>query len=87
MSNIDFVIDEIKKIELKDKETDIIVISFDMYKFNLDTVRQVFETVTSSLSEYHIAFIPKEMEVEVKNIDSLIQYLENIKKDYPAKFC
>lgn len=83
----DFIIDEIKKFEFKNKETDVVVISFDMDKFNIDDVRQIAETVTSAFAGHIVGFIPKGMEVEIKDIDSMIQYLEDIKKDYPVKLC
>lgn len=81
MSNCDFVIDEIKKIEFKNKETDVVIISFDMDKFNIGDVCQIAETVIPVFEEHNVVFIPKGMEVEVKDIDNMIQYLEDIKKD------
>ena len=87
MSNAKFVIDEIKKLELKDKETDVVVISFDINEFDFEAVKAISDQVVQNFAGYTVGFIPKGMEVEIKDIDSMIQYLEDIKKDYPVKLC
>ena len=81
MSNTKFVIDEIKKLELKDKETDVVVISFDINEFDFETVKAISDQVVQNFVGYTVGFIPKGMEVEIKDIDSMIQYLEDIKKN------
>ena len=71
MSNIKFVID-VKKLELKDKETGAVVLSFDINDFNFDEVEAISDQVVQNFAGYTIGFIPKEMEVEIKDIDSMI---------------
>ena len=81
MSNAKFVIDEAQKLQLKDKETDVVVISFDINEFDFETVKAISDQVVQNFTGYTIGFIPKGMEVEIKDIDSMIQYLEDIKKN------
>lgn len=81
MFDTKFVIDEIKKLELKNKETDIVVISFDINDFNLEIMKTISNQVIQNFADYTVGFIPKGMEVEVKDIDSMIQYLEGVKQD------
>jgi hypothetical protein len=61
MSNGKFVIDEIKKLELKDKETDEVIINFDANKFNFET----FDQVIQNFAGYTMDLIPRPKENEV----------------------
>ena len=61
MSNTKFVIDEIKNFELKDKETDDVIISFDANKFDFET----FDQVIQNFAGYTIDLIPRPKENEV----------------------
>jgi hypothetical protein len=61
MSNTKFVIDEIKKLELKDKETDEVIINFDTNKFDFET----FDQAIQNFAGYTIDLIPRPKENEV----------------------
>lgn len=61
MSNSKFVIDEIKKVELKDKETDEVIINFDANKLDFET----FDQVIQNFAGYTMELIPRPKENEV----------------------
>ena len=75
-----YIIDKIEKLELKNKDTDLVLLTFDCNQFNVDEAYDVFKQLEDKLPGYTIGCIPKGMEIEVKDIDSMIKYLEDMKK-------
>lgn len=78
----DFIIDKIKSLEIKNKDTDLVIVSFDIDKFNLEEVSETAKQLTSQFPDYHIGFIPEGMEIEIKDIDAMINYLEGLRHGY-----
>lgn len=77
----DFVIDEIKSIEVKNKDTDIVVLKIDTNHFNVEDVRNIYDSlINNELAGYNCVGIPVGIELEVQNIDYLINYLKELKK-------
>ena len=77
----DFIIDSIKSIEIKNKDTDIVVIKFDTNKYDIEKARDIYkELIDNELAEYNCVGIPAGVELEVETIDYLINYLEGLKK-------
>ena len=77
----DSIITEIKTLTLKNKNTDAIVLTFDTTKYNIATCRSIYEKIAKEFPEDKVVGIPKGTTVEVQTIDSLINYLEECKKD------
>ena len=77
----DSIITEIKSLILKDKNTDAIVLTFDTTKYSLAACRSIYEKIEKEFPENKVVGIPKGITVEVQTIDSLINYLEECKKD------
>lgn len=65
MSNTKFVIDEIKNLELKDKETDDVIISFDINEFDFETAQAITDYVAQNFTNYTMNLIPRPKENEV----------------------
>lgn len=77
----EYIIDAIKSIEIKNKDTDIVVIKIDTNQYNIEQARSIYDSlVNSELSDYHCVGIPTGIELEAHNIDYLIDYLEGLKK-------
>lgn len=72
MSNTKFIIDEIKNLELKDKETDDVIISFDINEFDFETAQAIVDHVAQNFTNYTMNLIsrPKENEVIVMTFDT-----------------
>ena len=80
--SLNFVIDKIEKLEIKNKDTDIIVVSFDLNKIDVMSANTIFEQIQEQLPEYNfIGKAANDYEMSVENIDYLINELQNIKKE------
>lgn len=75
-----WVIDEIKKIEIKDKENDIIVMTFDPDKYHLDEAATAFQTVEKKFPNHNFIGTAKGIDFSVETIDSMIAQLEEMKE-------
>lgn len=77
----DYIIDSIKSIEIKNKDTDIVVIKFDTSRYDIEDARAIYdELINSKLAGYNCIGIPTGVDLDVENIDYLINYLEELKK-------
>jgi hypothetical protein len=75
------IIDEIKSIEVKNKDTDIIVIKIDTNNYDIGEANSIYTSLTTNeLSDYNCVGIPSGVELEINSIDYLINYLEGLKK-------
>jgi hypothetical protein len=80
MCDKNWVIDEIKKIEIKDRENDIIVMTFDTDKYPFDEAVQTFQNIKRQFPNHNFIGAVKGIEFSVENIDSMIAQLEEMKK-------
>lgn len=75
-----WVIDEIKKLEIKDRDSDVIVMTFDPDKYHLDEAATVFQAVEKKFPNHNFIGTAKGIEFSVETIDSMIAQLEEMKK-------
>ena len=75
------IIAKIKKIELKNKDTDILVLTFDPMEYDFYMADQVFNTIKKEFPDNKIIGLVKGFELEVDNIDKLINKLQAMKED------
>ena len=75
-----WVIDRIEKLEIKDKENDIIVMTFDPDKYHLHEAATVFQAVEKKFPNHNFIGTAKGIEFSVENIDSMITRLEQLKE-------
>ena len=81
-TNLNFVIDKIEKLEIKNKDTDIVVVSFNPNKIDVASASMTFEQIQEQFPEYNfIGKVSNVYEMSVENIDYLINELQNIKKE------
>jgi hypothetical protein len=77
----DYIIDSIKSIEIKNKDTDIVVIKIDTNRYDVEKASNIYNRlVNNELAEYNCVGIPTGVDLEVETIDYLINYLEELKK-------
>lgn len=82
MCNKYWVIDEIKKLEIKDKN-DIIVMTFDPDKYHLHEASVAFQAVEKKFPNHNFIGTAKGIEFSVETIDNMIAQLEEMKKQNP----
>lgn len=75
-----WVIDEIKKIEIKDRDNETIVMTFDPDKYHLHEAATAFQAVEKKFPTHNFIGIAKGIEFSVESIDSMIAYLEQLKE-------
>ena len=75
-----WVIDKIEKIEIKDRENDIIVMTFDPDKYHFHEAATAFQAVEKKFPNHNFIGMAKGIEFSVENIDSMIAHLEQLKE-------
>lgn len=77
MSNslIDELITKIDKINPKDSE--IVVLHFNLNTYDIETVRSIFENLKVKFTKNDIVAIPDDMSLSVFNPEELINVLQN----------
>ena len=75
-----WVIDKIEKLEIKDKENDIIVMTFDPELCTLENAIETFDTIEAKFPNHNFIGAVKGIEFSVENIDSMIAQLEETKE-------
>lgn len=75
-----WVIDEIKKLEIKDRDNDVIVMTFDPELWTLEDAIETFDTIETKFPNHNFIGMAKGIDFSVENIDSLIAQLEEMKK-------
>ena len=77
----DYIIDSIKSIEIKNKDTDIVVVKIDINNYDIKEARDIYNSlINNELAGYNCVGIPTGVDLEVETIDYLINYLEGLKK-------
>ena len=80
MCNKYWVIDEIKKLEIKDRDNDVIVMTFDPDKYHFHEAVQAFQNVKKQFPNHNFIGMAKGIDFSVESIDSMIAQLEEMKK-------
>ena len=75
-----WVIDEIKKIEIKDRDNDVIIMTFDPDKYPLHDAAIAFQAVEKKFPYHNFIGTAKGIEFSVETIDSMIAQLEEMKE-------
>lgn len=71
-----WIIDEIKKLEIKDRDNDVIVMTFDPKLWALDDAIETFDAIEAKFPNHNFIGTVKGIEFSVENIDSMIARLE-----------
>ena len=77
-----FIIDKIEKLEIKNKDTDVVVLTFDPVAHDFALAEEVFKEVKKQLPENKVVGLVKGFELEVDNIDRMIDKLQKMKEEY-----
>jgi hypothetical protein len=80
MCNKHWVIDKIEKLEIKDRENDVVILTFDPETWIFEDAIETFDTIEAKFPNYNFIGMVKGIELSVENIDSLIAQLEEMKK-------
>ena len=75
-----WVIDKIEKLEVKNKDTNIVVLSLDPDKATLDEGYELYKYVSNTFPNYNIIAKLIDCEMEIKDIDYLIEELQRLKE-------
>ena len=75
-----WVIEKIEKLEIKDRDNDVIIMTFDPDKYHFHEAVTAFQTVEKKFPNHNFIGVAKGIEFSVENIDSLIAQLEEMKK-------
>ena len=75
-----WVIDNIEKLEIKDKDTDMVVLSFNPDKTTLDGAFEMYKNISNAFPDHNIIAKLIDCEMEIKDIDYLIEELQKLKE-------
>ena len=75
-----WVIDKIEKLEIKNKDTDMVVLSFNPNKATLDEAYDMYRDISNAFPNYNVIAKLIDCEMEIKDIDYLIKELQALKE-------
>ena len=75
-----WVIDKIEKLEIKDRENDVIILTFDPELWKLEDAIEAFDAIEAKFPNHNFIGMAKGIEFSVENIDSMIAHLEYLKE-------
>lgn len=78
---MNYIIDKIEKLEIKDIKNDIIVMTFDPDKIDFCTAADCFQGIKNSLPKHNLLGVIKGIELEIDNIDEMIDKLQKMKEE------
>ena len=77
-----WIIDKIEKLEIKNKDTDVIVLTFDPNHINIGDASTMLQHIEKSYPNHNIIGTVKDMaDFSVENIDYMIDKLQKIKEE------
>ena len=80
MCNKNWVIDEIKKLEIKDRDNDVIVMTFDPEIWTVGNAIETFDTIEAKFPNHNFIGTAKGIDFSVENIDNMIAQLKQLKE-------
>lgn len=80
MCNKHYIIDKIEKLEIKDRENDVIILTFDPELWKLEDAIEAFDAIEAKFPNHNFIGTAKGIEFSVENIDSMIAQLEEMKE-------
>ena len=75
-----WVIEKIEKLEIKDRDNDVIIMTFDPDKYHLHEAAAVFQAVEKKFPNHNFIGTAKGIEFSVEAIDSMIAQLKQLKE-------
>lgn len=75
-----WVIDKIEKLEIKDRENDVIILTFDPELWTLEDAIETLDAIETKFPNHNFIGTAKGIEFSVENIDSMIAHLEKLKE-------
>ena len=75
-----YIIDKIENLEIKNKDTDMVVLSFDPNKTNLDDAYEIYRDISNAFPNHNIIAKLIDCEMEIQDIDYLIEELQKLKE-------
>lgn len=75
-----WVIDKIEKLEIKDRENDVIILTFDPELWTLDNAIDTFDAIEAKFPNHNFIGTAKGIEFSVESIDNMIAQLEEMKE-------
>jgi hypothetical protein len=75
-----WVIDKIEKLEIKNRENDVIILTFDPELWTLEDAIETFDAIETKFPNHNFIGTAKGIEFSVENIDSMIAHLEQLKE-------
>lgn len=75
-----WVIDKIEKLEIKDRENDVIILTFDPELWKLEDAIEAFDAIEAKFPNHNFIGTAKGIDFSVESIDSMIAQLEEMKK-------
>lgn len=76
-----YIIDKIEKLEIKDKDTDVVVMTFDPEKLHFDEIASIYHYIDNAFPNHNFICIPKNIDFTIENIDYLIDRLQQMKRE------
>lgn len=80
MCDKNWVIDKIEKLEIKDRENDVIILTYDPELWTLGDAIETFDAIEAKFPNHNFIGVAKGIDFSVENIDSMIAYLEQLKE-------
>ena len=80
MCNKNWVIDKIEKLEIKDRENDVIILTYDPELWTLGDAIETFDSIEAKFPNHNFIGVAKGIEFSVETIDSMIAQLEEMKE-------
>lgn len=78
-------IDKNFKIDIQglpvDKNNDVVVVKIDTNYYNICEARSIYVNIIEQLSGYNVVGIPTGINLEIKDLNYLIDYLTKIKEE------
>ena len=75
-----YVIDKIKKLEIKNRDNDVIIMTFNPELWRLEDAIETFDAIEAKFPNHNFIGTAKGIEFSVENIDSMIAHLEKLKE-------
>ena len=73
-------IDKIEKLEIKDRENDVIILTYDPELWTLGDAIETFDAIEKKFPNHNFIGVAKGIDFSVENIDSMIAQLEQLKE-------
>ena len=75
-----WVIDKIEKLEIKDRENDVIILTFDPELWTLGDAIETFDAIEAKFPNHNFIGTAKGIDFSVENIDNMIAQLKQLKE-------